>query len=208
MRARRGQQTWLLAPHTIRPNGPLPRFTHYEHGWLYGVWYCGTPYFPARVYGAYPGDFVKRVLTMFPAEGMLHLCCGEAWIQGAVNVDIRHTGAVDIQADAEALPFRDATFQSVLIDPPYSQEDATRYGRMRLIRYSKVMTEARRVLVPGGSLLWLDEKYPAYNSKAWGLYGLVAIVTGFQRRTRILAMLKTREGTDGRAGVGSNLPGR
>lgn len=109
----------------------LPRFTHEERGWLYGVWYCGTSFQRGRIYGAYPGNFVQRVLHLIPPDGLLHLCCGEAHIPGAVNLDVQPRRAADILADVEQLPFAAASFSNALIDPPYSEEDATRYGQRR-----------------------------------------------------------------------------
>lgn len=168
----------------------LPPYTHQENGWLYGVWYCGTPFQRTRIHGAYPANFVKRVLMIISREKLLHLCCGEWHIEGGVNVDLHPRHAVDVQADAEALPFANESFANVLIDPPYSEEDARRYGARRLLSYVAVMKETWRVLRPHGSLLWLDEMYPAYHRKRWALYGLIAVVTGFQRRTRVLAFLR------------------
>lgn len=127
---------------------------------------------------------------MFPTERMLHLCCGRCHIEGAVNVDIHPLPEVDIVANAEALPFVGSSFDVCLIDPPYSQEDSERYKVKRLLSAKRVMAEVRRVLIPGGWLLWLDERYPSYSRKEWRLGGLIGIVTGFERRTRVLSMFQ------------------
>jgi SAM-dependent methyltransferase len=37
---------------------------------------------------------------------VLHLGCGEAHINGAVNIDVRNTGAVDVVCDLTRLPYR------------------------------------------------------------------------------------------------------
>ena len=164
--------------------------TIYSHEWIYGLWYCGTSFQKATYYGQYPSTFVKRIRAMFPTERMLHLCCGRCRIIGAVNIDNRSLPEVDVQADVEALPFRDASFSVVLIDPPYSELDAARYKQKRLIRPTVVMQEADRVLTPNGWLLWLDEKYPSYRRSEWRLRGLIGVVTGFERRTRCLSMFQ------------------
>lgn len=176
-----------------QPNINL-KFTHFEDGWIYGVWYCGTSFKKAIYYGQYPSTFVTRILTMFPADtnAIVHLCCGRCHIDGALNIDIKELPEVDVVMDAENLnPLYGYNADVVLIDPPYSQEDSTRYGVPRLVSSRKVMKEVSCVLKPGGWLLWLDEKYPVYHRKeGWALRGLIAVVTGFGRRTRILSMFQ------------------
>ena len=169
--------------------------TVYSHNWVYGLWYCSTSFQKAIYYGQYPATFVKRVTAMFPAPNnkMLHLCCGRCHIDSAINVDLKLLPEVDVVADAENLPFPDASFDVCLIDPPYSEEDASRYKVSRLIRSKKVMTEVKRVLRPNGWLLWLDERYPSYRRAEWKLRGLIGIVTGFERRTRVLSMFQVAQ---------------
>ena len=164
--------------------------TVWAQGWIYGLWYCGTSFQKAIYYGQFPSTFVKRITTGFPPSNLdfMHLCCGRCHIDGATNVDITMLPEVDIVADGERLPFADSSYDVFLVDPPYSEEDASKYKVKRLIRAGRVMSEARRILRPGGWLLWLDEKYPSYRRDEWKLTGLIGIVTGFERRTRILSM--------------------
>lgn len=163
-----------------------------DKGWIYGVWYCSTSFQKAVYYGQYPSTFVKRILAMFPESKMLHLCCGRCRIDGAVNVDIHDLPEVDIISDVENLPenLKQAQFDVVLIDPPYSEQDANRYKVPRLINSRKVMIQAKESLKDGGYLLWLDEKYPSYRRNDWQLVGLISIVTGFERRVRVLSIFK------------------
>jgi len=168
------------------------RFTHYENGWLYGVWYCGTGFQKAIYHGQFPLTFVKRVISGFPPDKLdfLHLCCGRCHIDNATNVDIMDLPEVDIIADAESLPFDEDTYDVCLIDPPYSQEDSTRYGVPRLISVKKTMVQLARIIRPGGWVLWLDEKYPQVSREDWKLSGLIGIVTGANRRARFLSMFR------------------
>lgn len=48
----------------------------------------------------------------------LHVCCGKSQL-GDVRGD-RYEDAVDVRLDAARLPFADDSFDTVLIDPPYS----------------------------------------------------------------------------------------
>jgi hypothetical protein len=177
-----------------RINASRYGFTAYEEGWIHGTWYCGTKFAKSSYWGQYPGNIVARIQTMFPVERLLHLCSGHTYITGAVNLDIMPTPARDVQADAAALPFRDDSFAVALIDPPYSQEDSQRYGVKRLIRSKATLEEARRVLTAGGYLVWLDERYPAFRRADWKLMGLIGIVTGFERRSRLLSFFRSTKG--------------
>jgi hypothetical protein len=179
---------WLPGPLSLDAVAK-EKFTHLEHDWVYGVWYCGTSFQKAIYHGQYPMTFVKRVLRLFPKCDMLHLCCGRCHIDGALNVDIKSLPEVDLIADVEKkLPRAAKSYDVILIDPPYSQEDSTRYGVPRLVKASKVMKEARRLLRPNGWLLWLDEKFPARRTAEWNLRGLISVVTGPNRRVRVLSM--------------------
>jgi SAM-dependent methyltransferase len=189
----------VLAARVNALNKKWPK-TVVDKGWLYGVWYCGTGFQKQTYYGQYPLTFVRRIAAMFPTSDyrMLHLCSGSCYIEGATNVDIHKPTPenhvrCDVVADVEDLPFKAGSFDVTLIDPPYSEEDASRYGVKRLIRPKKTVAEVRRVLAPGGWLLWLDEKYPSFRRQEWDLRGLVGIVTGEGRRTRILSMFQVKE---------------
>jgi hypothetical protein len=52
------------------------------------------------------------------------------------------------------------------------------------------MKEFRRVLRPGGYLGMLHTYYPSYRRKEWKLAGLIAVVTGFQRATRMFSVFE------------------
>jgi len=170
--------------------------------WVSGVWYCGTGFQKAIYYGQFPMTFVKRITAMFPTDNFrfLHLCCGKCHIDGATNVDLRETSAedgsdmrqyVDVIADVEDLPedkFPAASYDVCLIDPPYAQEDSTRYGVARLVSPKKVFAQLARVIAPGGWVLWLDEKFPNFPKAQFELKGLVSVVSGANRRVRVVAM--------------------
>lgn len=182
----------ILVENVNKVNKKWPK-TIYDKGWIYGLWYCGTSFQKAIYYGQYPSTFVKRICGMFPNYRLLHLCCGRCHIPNAVNVDIHDLPEVDIIADVENLPedLKGSKFDVVLIDPPYSQLDAERYKVPRLVNAQKVMKQAKECLRGGGYLCWLDEKYPSYRRSDWKLVGLIGIVTGFERRTRILSIFKS-----------------
>jgi hypothetical protein len=172
--------------------------------WVSGVWYCGTGFQKAIYYGQFPMTFVKRVTAMFPTNEFkfLHLCCGKCHIDGATNVDVREASNfdgtdmlqyADVIADVENLPtdiFPENSYDVCLIDPPYSQEDSSRYGVARLVSPKKVFAQLARIIAPGGWVLWLDEKFPNFPKEFFELMGLINVVSGANRRVRIVAMYR------------------
>jgi hypothetical protein len=177
-----------------------------ERGWVYGVWYCGTSFTKKKLYGQYPKTFVKRVSAMFAGLPLLHLCCGVCRIEGAVNVDnvdredaeCPGRSAADYLLDVEALPIPESpfvphSFGAILIDPPYTGEEAVEhYGQSRLVRPRAVFDQAHELLVPGGFVAWLDERYPRVSRKKFSLFGLISVVTGEERRVRLLSIFESR----------------
>lgn len=87
---------------------------------------------------------VEAVLRECPGP-VLNACAGSSRL-GDVRVDLVHP-AVDVKADVRVLPFADASFGTVFIDPPYRMEGND------LVQRQRVVSEAGRVLRPGGVLL-------------------------------------------------------
>lgn len=174
----------------------------YDKGWVYGVWYCGTPWRKATMYGQYPATFRDRAIALFPGardvlhcpSGALEARLGEVTVD-AIGDDGRHPMVV---ADAEALPFTSSSFDLYLSDPPYTPEDAKVYGT-RPYRLQRAMREAWRVLRPNGYFGLLHLFFPPYRARrnlpAWRHEGLIAVVTGFQRRTRIFSIYRCVKGS-------------
>ena len=75
--------------------------------------------------------------------------------------DLDPTVEPDVVCDAHALPFGDGSYDLVLLDPPYSDEEAaTIYGTPKL-RPGIYTKEAARVLRPGGWLvIYTDRESP------------------------------------------------
>jgi len=170
-----------------------------DKGWVYGVWYCGTGWQKVRLYGQYPQGFLSRALALFPgvAENrILHVPSGTLLGPGvtvdAVRDEVR---CPQIVSDCASLPFEESSFDLVLSDPPYSPEDSRKYGCAPW-PMKKFMVEASRVLSPGGVLGVLDTKYPSHRRQDWKLEGLVCVVTGFLRATRIFSLFRNLKEAD------------
>lgn len=173
-------------------NSQFPRYpiTVEDKGWVYGVWYCGTAWDRVRLHGQYPPTFLKRALALFPtAKDVLH--CPSGTVTHGVTVDLirDEVRQPQYQADACDLPFADASFDLWLSDPPYTAKDSEKYG-CKPFPLAKMVKEAHRVIRPGGYLGVLHTYYPSYRRKMWKLRGLIAVVTGFQRATRMFSIFE------------------
>ena len=174
-------------------------FPHYpavwsDKDWLLGQWNMGNNYKGSGYHGAYPPSYLKRVLAMFPdVTRMLHLFSGSLPPGRYTRVDRRadvQQGVVpDVRADAHALPFLSGAFGLILADPPYSGEDADRYGSPMVDR-KRVFDECVRVLMPTGHLVWLDMIHPMYRKADLKLWGQIGIVRSTNHRYRLVTMFR------------------
>lgn len=174
-----------LADRAAAYNRTFPQYpgTCFDKGWLYGVWYCGTSWQKAQLYGQYPGNYLRRVLSLFPdAVDILQPCAGTVREPG-LTLDFSRRFRPAVIANVETMPLRDASYDLVIVDPPYSAADAKQYDAPKPSP-ARMLSEFRRVLRSGGYLVWLDTKYPSYRRKDWRLVGLIAVITGFLRATR------------------------
>jgi SAM-dependent methyltransferase len=163
-----------------------------DKGWIYGVWYCGTAWTKVKLHGQYPPGFLNRALSLFPEAGEI-LHCPSGTLEGVPGVTVDaiadEVRKPQIIANADKLPFDENHFDLILSDPPYSKEDSKIYG-MPTFPLGKFMAESHRILRPGGYLGMLHLYYPSYRRKQWKLRGLIAVVTGFQRATRMFSILE------------------
>jgi hypothetical protein len=165
-----------------------------DKDWLMGVWVLGNLYAKATgYYGAYPGNYMKRVLSMFPdRDRTLHLFSGTLVAQpGEVTLDCMASDLVQptILGDARKMPFPADSFDFVMADPPYSAKDALNYGTGMPSR-RHVMHEVRRVVQKGAHLCWLDTVRPMYSKEKWKQVGAVAVLVSTNTRTRCLSIFE------------------
>ena len=159
--------------------------------WLYGVWMIGNYYKREHgYYGEYPPSYIKRVRSLFPdCNNVLHAFSG-AVTDGGVTVDNNKDLNPDIVAEITDLPILDDRFDLVMADPPYSQEDAKKYGQKKLVNKRLALQELARVTKPGGHIVWLDLMVPIYKKTITEMVGNICLYTGTNRRVRMISIFK------------------
>ena len=181
-------------------NAAFPKYpvTVQDKGWTYGVWYCGTSFQKVILHGQYPQTFLKRALALFPeACDVLHAPSGSINSKdlptGHITLDLveDEIRRPDYVADCRGLPFENESFDLILSDPPYTKKDSEIY-ECPPFPMGKFINEALRVLRPSGKLGVLHTYYPSYHRKDFKLVGLIAVVTGFQRATRMFSIFEKR----------------
>lgn len=169
------------------PKWPMPRT---DDRWLDGIWVLGNDYRGSGYYGAYPPNYVKRVMALFPdAERVLHLFAGSLPKGDYTRFDVQ--GDVDVRGDAHCLVqhFEPNSFDLILADPPYSSEDADHYGSP-MVNRNTVLKQCSIVLEPGGFVVWLDQVLPMFRKSELHLCGLIGIVRSTNHRFRVASFFK------------------
>ncbi len=109
--------------------------------------------------GSFPLYFEQNLVQLlgYP-DRILHPFGGRAEL--GTRVDVRPETEPDVIGDAHQLPFEDGSFDLVVLDPPYSDEEAlTIYGTAAL-RPAVYTREAVRVLREGGWLCVYGDREP------------------------------------------------
>jgi hypothetical protein len=159
--------------------------------WISGVWILGNDYRGSGYYGAYPPNFIKRVMALFPdAQRILHLFSGSLPPGPYTRFDIQGPNA-DVIGDAHELHERFAaeSFDLIVADPPYSNEDADHYG-VPMIQRNRVLAECAIILEAGGFLVWLDQVLPMFLKNTLRLCGTIGIVRSTNHRVRLASIFK------------------
>ncbi len=149
-----------------------------------GMWLAGRNFKGNGYYGSYPGDYLSRVMSMFPdAEDVLHLFSGAIDPGNYTRFDMNGRG--DVQGDAHKLSeyFEPESFDLIVADPPYTGEDADKYGTP-MVKRQTVLKEALKVLHPSGIIVWLDQVWPMHSNEVCQLVGIIGVAISTNHRAR------------------------
>ncbi len=117
---------------------------------------------------------------------MLHLFSGSLPpSEDYTRFDIRPEMEPDVVGDAHALGehFDSDAFDLIYADPPYSVEDAERYGTP-MVKRRKIMASVKQILEPGGWLVWLDQAWPQFSKADFIFRGAIGAVRSTNHRVR------------------------
>lgn len=164
--------------------------------WLYGIWQSGGMWGNAtRYYGAFPRTFLARVGALFPEiqpAHTLHAFSGSLPKGPYTRLDSNPACRPELVGsvyDVARLTRR--RFQLVVADPPYTAEDAARYGTAAVDR-GRATTALAAVTAPGGHLVWLDTTWPMHRKALWHYYGAIEFRRSTNHRIRSVSLFERR----------------
>lgn len=172
------------------------------------VWILARP--KVGYYGAYPNGFLERARVLVGAaidEPVLHVCGGkvrEYPVRGGFGpndetLDLDPALEPDYLQDArEPFPVGIESWAGVLIDRPYTDEDADHYtpGRDVLPTANKLVRNALEVLPVGRKVGILDYLFPSPPPKSSKidskLIATVGVLMGYNNRMRCFTVFERR----------------
>lgn len=156
------------------------------------VWTLPRP--PESKYkGGFPRYFEQNLVQLlgYP-ERILHPFGGRAAL--GVRVDYRPDVQPDIVGDAHDLPFDDASFDLVVLDPPYSDEEAAELYETPPLRRAAYTAEAVRVLCEGGWLAVYGDREPARPPRCNHTLRIIVVLRPNHRPRTCMVFQKRKPG--------------
>ena len=158
-------------------------------------------------YGAYPAGFLHRaraLLGVSSIDPVLHVCAGRVRDYPYAGVgpndrtcDINPALTPDYVLDANLLlpkrPEFVGEWAAILADPPYTLEDAAKYGDYPLPSANTILTRAFEVVRPGGRVGLLHYVWPQPpRGRDIREVAVIAVGTGRNNRARWFTVWEER----------------
>lgn len=163
---------------------------------IYGHFLIGQDYRnKTTFYGAYPNGLLQRIAALFPdAVGAqtLHAFSGSLPPGDYTRLDVNPDNRPDVigdVCDVARLFHKQGRFKLVIADPPYSSEDAKRYGTP-MINRGRATRALASVVYSGGHLVWLDTVWPMFSKALWRTAGRITVVRSTNHRVRLLSIFE------------------
>ena len=178
--------------HYAETTGFPPCMTVGPTGEGYGLMIGGNNYSGNGYYGGYPPNYLRRMRALFPEKlRAIHVFAGRVDLTDFPgdtldsNADLQPTFVADAHTMGD-VPL--GQYDIALADPPYSVEDATRYGTPMIDR-KRVLTALERLPV-GAHLVWLDQAMPMYRKDTWAVEAEITFRRSTNHRYRVMIVFR------------------
>jgi hypothetical protein len=163
------------------------------------TWILARPKVP--YYGAYPNGFLERAVILLgvsPTDALLHVCGGHAKAYPAWNRLCPHGRTLDLDPATDPDFCQDARlplppilngWPAILIDPPYTDADATHYAPGAAARPTarELLAHALDAVKVHGRIGILHYLWPRPPTAAKAL-ACVSVVAGYNNRLRCFSV--------------------
>ena len=163
------------------------------------VWLLARP--KVKYHGAYPNGFLQRARVLIGCsytDSVLHVCSGKVsdypnkgFGVNDATVDIDVGLNPDFVCDvSKKIPVGD--WKGILIDPPYTQEDANNYVVPDLPNPNKLVRDCINSVDVGRKVGMLHYVCPSCPGNA-KFIGFVGVLVGFNNRIRCFSVYEKKE---------------
>jgi len=173
-----------------------------ESGIWYGIWNLPRP--TKKYTGVYPPGLIERVFDLIGKPKTILEPFGGISKLGT-SIDWNRNVKPHIIADAQYLPIRDQSFDSVFLDPPYSEQYVQHYSELdqRIKRtkpkysFYKALKEACRAVKEGGYIVLLHTLIPKHPDRNnFRRVAMIGVSTGPNKRIRCLSIYRKNNTLD------------
>jgi hypothetical protein len=192
--------TWTerLASYAQKTGFPQALFIAGD-GRVVGTWLLGNDYrVKSGYYGGYPAGYLRRIKALFPEKtNALHLFSGKVDLAVFPGDTVDLNAAIDGSENAPTFVDDAQTlhhvpvenYDIILADPPYSVEDAMRYG-ITMVKRNLVLKALGGRAKVGTHLVWLDCVLPMYRRDQWKICAVIGLVRSTNHRFRVVTIFE------------------
>ena len=161
---------------------------------LYGTWVIGNDYRnKSTFYGAYPKGYLDRLAYLFPEAhttgNILH--CFSGGLPAGAYTRLDAVQPAELQGNVTDIQQLTAKrdFSLVIADPPYSEDDAGKYG-VPMIDRGRATRALAAVVQLGGYMAWLDTTWPMHSKALWVTVGRITVIRSTNHRVRLCTIFE------------------
>jgi hypothetical protein len=164
------------------------------------VWLLARP--KVKFYGAYPNGFLERARTLLGCsydDPILHVCGGKARDYPNhgfglndrtldINPDLNPDICMDVTKGSIPKP-NDYDWEAILIDPPYTERDASEYGKFPFPEPNALLKKCVDAIPIGRCVGMLHYVIPSVPSNCKEV-ALIGVIMGNNNRIRCFSIFR------------------